>query len=285
MISPDRWRAGGDTFTWRGRSIFFRVAGAGAPLLLVHGFPTASWDWAPLWDRLAARRRLLALDMLGYGFSDKPRTRYTIAAQADLQEALLAREGVERYAILAHDYGDTVAQELLARQRAGTAAARIEKVCLLNGGLFPEAHRALLTQKLLASPLGPVVARLSSYRTFAASMRRIWGATPPAEEELRAMWSLVTAGGGLAVMPRLIGYLEERRRMRERWVGALVEAEVPLRFVDGLADPISGAHMAERYRALVPRPDVVELPGIGHYPQLEAPRAVGDAVEAFLDAA
>jgi pimeloyl-ACP methyl ester carboxylesterase len=79
-------------------------------------------------------------------------------------------------------------------------------------------------------------------------------------------------------MPELIGYIEERKKYRDRWVGALTSATVPLRFICGLRDPISGAHMAARYRELVPNPDVVELPTVGHYPQVEAPAPVEAAV-------
>lgn len=281
FVSPDDWRARGAYFDWRGERIFFRVDGTGEPLLLIHGFPTASWDWYALWPDLSARYRLLTLDMIGFGFSGKPRQfEYSISAQVDLFEAFLAREGVTSYRLLAHDYGLTVAQELLARQR--DAKAKISSACLLNGGLFPETHRALLTQRLLASPLGPLLAKVSSYRTFAATMRRIWGNRPPSDAELRGMWQLVTAHGGMAVMPKLIGYMAERRRHRARWVGALVGAALPIRLIDGLDDPISGAHMVARYRELVPRPDVVELAGVGHYPQLEAPEAVVAAVLEFF---
>jgi len=280
-MTPDAWRAQGDVFDWRGERIFFRAAGRGEPVVLIHGFPTASWDWAPLWPALTERYRVMALDMIGFGFSAKPRDfAYSIFAQADLFGALLAREQVTRYHLVAHDYGLTVAQELLARERDGVAAPRITSVCLLNGGAFPEAHRPLLTQRLLASPLGPLFARLSSYRAFARAIRGIWGSHPVPDVELGAMWQLVTAGEGLRVMPKLIGYLAERRRHRERWVGALVGATVPVRFIDGLVDPISGAHMVARYRELVPNPDVVELAGVGHYPQLEAP---GDVQRAVLD--
>lgn len=281
FVSPDDWRTRGAFFDWRGERIFFRVDGTGEPLLLIHGFPTASWDWYAVWPALSARYRLLTLDMIGFGFSGKPRQfEYSIATQVDLFEAFLAREGVTSYRLLAHDYGLTVAQELLARQR--DAKARISSACLLNGGLFPETHRALLTQRLLASPLGPLIAKVSSYRTFAATMRRIWGTRPPSDAELRGMWQLVTANGGMAVMPKLIGYMAERRRHRARWVGALVGAELPIRLIDGLDDPISGAHMVARYRELVPRPEVVELAGVGHYPQLEAPEAVVAAVLEFF---
>ena len=57
---------------------------------------------------------------------------------------------------------------------------------------------------------------------------------------------------------------------------------MPLRFVNGPEDPVSGRHMAERYRELVPNPDVVLLDGIGHYPQLEAPEHVLEAFLAFV---
>jgi len=278
MMSLDAWRASGDWFEWRGERIFCRTEGTGEPLLLVHGFPTASWDWAAIWPRLAARYRVLAIDMIGFGLSAKPRGfAYSIMAQADLFEAFLARERVTRYRVLAHDYGNSVAQELLARDRGAITAA-----CFLNGGLFPESHRPLPLQRLLASPLGPLVARFASYRTFAGSMQRIWGTRPLPEAELRTMWELASGNDGLAIMPKLLGYMAERRRHRARWVGAIVDAKIPCRLIDGLADPVSGAHLVARYRALVGPADVVELAGVGHYPQVEAPDAVADAVLSFF---
>jgi len=280
-VTPEQWRAKGDYFDWRGHRIFYRCEGTGEPLLLVHGFPTASWDWAPLWPALLERYRLLTLDMIGFGFSAKPKSfAYRITSQADIYEALLEREGVTRYRLFAHDYGVSVAQELLARQ--GDAKAKIDRVCLLNGGLFPEAHSPALVQKLLASPLGPLVARLSSYRVFSRTMRKIWGATPPTESDLRAMWQLVTESDGLAVTPGIIDYLRQRRENRPRWVGALVNATVPLRLINGVVDPIAGAKIVARYRELVPKPDVVELADVGHYPQVEAPdRVLAAALEFF----
>jgi pimeloyl-ACP methyl ester carboxylesterase len=276
-VTPDAWRDGGRFFDWRGHRMWCRVDGSGEPMLLVHGFPTASWDYAKIWNRVTARHRAYTLDLIGYGYSAKPRDfAYSILAQADLIEAFLAAEGVTRYRILAHDYGVTVAQELLARSL--DTGGNIASVCFLNGGLFPEMHRALPAQKLLASPLGPVMARLMRYPMFAASMKRIWGTHPLADAELRGMWQLVTANGGVHVMPQLISYMAERRLRRERWVGALTRARLPLRLINGLVDPVSGAHAARRYRELVPDPDVVELPGVGHYPQVEAPDAVADAV-------
>jgi pimeloyl-ACP methyl ester carboxylesterase len=57
--------------------------------------------------------------------------------------------------------------------------------------------------------------------------------------------------------------------------------KVPMRLINGSTDPVSGEHLAACYEALVPDPDVVRLPGIGHYPQVEAPEAVLEAFLAF----
>jgi pimeloyl-ACP methyl ester carboxylesterase len=285
----ERWHAAGRTFSFSGHDIFFRDGGgpvAAPVLLLLHGFPTSSFDWHPVWDALAARFRVVTADMLGFGFSAKPRAaRYSIFTQADLFEALAAHLGITSAHLLAHDYGDTVAQELLARNRdQASRRLRIESTCLLNGGLFPETHRALPIQKLLASPIGFLVARLMSERRFRKSFPRIFGPnTRPTADELAEYWAVISERNGQLLFPKLIGYMAERRQNRERWVGALREAAVPVRLIDGVVDPISGGHMVERYRELIPNPDVVELPGIGHYPLVEAPGEVLRAVMEFHD--
>ena len=285
MIPPADWRAAGRDFLFRGHRVFLRVDGpAGAPaLLLIHGFPTASWDWCKLWPDLARTHRLVAADMLGLGFSAKPRGhRYTVAEQADLFVAALSEAGVEGCAMLAHDLGDTVAQELIARAIDGRLPVKLRGVMLLNGGLFPETHRPVLLQKLLLSPLGPLIARLSSRAKLAASMTAIAGDVKPTPAELDAMWTLMSRDDGRLALPGLIRYMVERREQRERWVGALQRCPVPLTVINGSADPISGVHVIARLRELQVPAQVVELPGVGHYPHIEAPQAVLAAVRRAL---
>lgn len=282
------WRSAGKAFDYNGRSIFYREEGQGPALVCIHGFPTASWDWHLVWPELTQRFRVIALDMIGFGFSAKPRAyTYSILDQASIHEALLRELGVDFIHILAHDYGDTVAQELLARyedrRQASTAGIKLESVCFLNGGLFPESHRARLIQKLLLTPLGPLLSRLSSERRFRRSFAAVFGPnTRPSDDELKAAWSLVAHNDGWKIAHQLIRYIPERRQQRERWVGALQRTKLPLRFINGPADPVSGAHMAARYRELVPNPDVVELNGIGHYPQIEDPAGVLHAFFEFV---
>lgn len=271
----------------RGHAIFYRVIGEGEPLLAIHGFPSASWDWHAVLPELTKRFRVIAPDMLGYGWSDKPRGfRYSILDQADRLEALLAALAIDRVHLLAHDYGDTVAQELLARHgdRGGEGLA-IASCVLLNGGIFPETHHARPIQKLLLTPVGPLVARLTSRRAFAASLHRVFGPhTPPSAAFVDELWTLLRHDDGQLAIPLLIHYIRERREHRPRWVGALQRTKVPLTVIDGTADPVSGSDMLARWRELIPHAPVVELPGIGHYPQIEDPAGVLRAFFAFHDA-
>ncbi|MBN2993274.1 alpha/beta hydrolase [Pseudomonas cedrina subsp. fulgida] len=266
------WRKRSQTFDFQGRTIRYWVAGQGEPLLLIHGFPTASWDWHYLWQPLAQRNLVIACDMLGFGDSAKPLDHgYCLLEQADLQQALLAHLRIEQAVhVLAHDYGDSVAQELLARHYEGRF--HMASCVFLNGGLFPETHRSTLVQKLLLSPLGWMVGRAFGRNALANSFNQIFGPnTRPSESALDDFWSLIECHEGTRILHKLIGYLPQRRRLRERWVAAMQQGHVPLRVIDGEIDPISGAHMVERYHQLVRHADTVLLANIGHYPQIEAP--------------
>jgi pimeloyl-ACP methyl ester carboxylesterase len=287
VLSLANWYDQGHWFEYRGHRIWYRdSATAGDWLVLVHGFPTASWDWHRIWQPLSEHFRLLTFDMIGFGWSDKPHPYdYSLFDQADLSEAITRHLGIEQAHLLAHDYGDTVAQELLARLIDGETTLDWLDCCLLNGGIIPGSHRPNRTQRLLASPLGPLVGKLLNRGSFDRAFAGIFGAhTRPNEEELAACWQLVTHNHGKRIAHRLIRYMAQRDRHRDRWVGALQNCPVPLRHINGLDDPISGAHVAAVFRDLVADPDVIELPGIGHYPQLEAPHAVASATLEFFRA-
>ena len=163
-MTLDAWKKKGQYFNYNTHQIFNIDEGSGEVILLIHGFPTASWDWHQIWNQLTTQYRVLALDMIGFGFSDKPRKYlYSIFDQADLIEQFLETKQIRKLSILSHDYGDTVAQELLARFQKRYAnnekGLDIKSICFLNGGLFPETHQPLLIQNLLMSPIGSVIAK------------------------------------------------------------------------------------------------------------------------------
>ena len=292
-MTLEEWRAAGRHFRYRGHEIFYQEGGQGPVLLCLHGFPTGSWDWHLIWPALTARFRVIAPDMIGFGFSAKPvGYGYCIHDQADLVEALMAHAGVTSAHLLACDYGDTVAQELLARvaeRRArGGQGLVIESACLLNGGLFPEAHHVRRIQRLLSGRFGWLFARMMSRGAIARAVAATAGpVNPPSRRDVDAFWRLVRHNRGTRVLHKLARYVKERRQHRDRWVAAIVDPSAeapPIRLVSGYADPASGRHMAARYRQLARAADVVSLDGVGHYPHLEDTVAVIDALFAFHDA-
>lgn len=277
----NNWKNSGKFFTYKNKhQIFYQESGAGETLLLLHGFPTASWDWNKIWNALVKKYHLIAPDFIGFGFSDKPKKyAYSIMDQADLIEDFLKKKKIQRAHILAHDYGDTVLQEILARfidrKNAGKNGFEIQSVVLLNGGLFPETHHAILIQKLLISPIGGLLVHFLNRKTLKKSFDNIFGKeTQATEKEIDEFYSLLNHKKGRIIFHKLIRYMSDRKKHRERWVAALQDSPIPILLLNGAADPISGKHMTERYRELIPNPVIVLLEKIGHYPQTEAPEEV-----------
>ena len=286
------WRSRGEYQSLLGHQIFCMDSGANQSfnsrsptVLLLHGFPTSSWDWLTIWEGLRKNYRVIALDMLGFGFSDKPNNHnYSIHGQADIVEALVTAKGLENFHVLAHDYGDTVAQELLARQLEGTGAGEWLSCCFLNGGLFPETHRALFIQKILLSPIGGLLNYFNGYARFCSSFSSIFGNdSKPSEHQLNEFWWLINYNNGKHIFHNLITYMRDRMHHRERWVSVLQKSSIPLALINGSADPVSGIHMVCRYKELYCRLDYcVELSKIGHYPHIEAPQDVLTHYQKFI---
>jgi pimeloyl-ACP methyl ester carboxylesterase len=285
-LSYERWLGGGRVVPvdLRGtkRNIFVRQSGAGdRAILFLHGFPTSSWDWSKVAPVLEPHFRLYFFDFLGFGASDKPQThRYDLCEQADLADAVAAHFGVERARLVAHDIGSSVAQELLARRAEAKLSFALEDVTLLNGGIYPDLHRPVLTQKLLRSPLGPLIARATNEKRMSAVLASVFAAEHrPKPEELAQHWQSIARNGGNRIGHRLIRYIEDRRANERRWVGALETTDLPLRFVWGMRDPVSGAHVMARLRERFGgRAELIALEDAGHYPQLEVPERVASAI-------
>ena len=249
------------------------------PLLLLHGFPTSSFDFTAVLDPLRNRRRLLLLDGLGYGLSAKPDLPYTLALQADVVAAFVDQLGISRLSLLTHDVGDTVGGELLARRAEGAWAVEIVRRVLTNGSIYiGQAHLTDGQQFLLSLPDEklPADAPLTA-ATLTRSLRETFSphvALPPEgspEDPLPATVEQIMRGEGHLLLPRLIRYIEERRRNEARFTGAIESDPSPLHVVWGMDDPIAVTSMVDTLRAARPDATVDLLDGVGHYPMVEAP--------------
>lgn len=297
-----RWEAMGTYVDVAGHRIFTVDAGASPegtedsePLVIVHGFPTSSFDFAGLVDSLAAERRVVLVDLLGFGLSDKPDVRYTMALQADVVAGVVAALGLTRFALLTHDMGDTVGGELLARNLDGSWPVDITRRVITNGSIYIEMANLTAGQLMLLDlpdaraheGPGPELMDASLRATLAPANQRPSPDTPTGTPiGMRAHAELVCHLGGDALLPRTIRYIEERRENERRFTGAIEAHPSPLHVIWGPEDPIAVAAMADRLVAA--RADsgaattLTWVVGAGHYPQIEDPDAFTAAVRSAL---
>jgi pimeloyl-ACP methyl ester carboxylesterase len=285
----DAWAARGRVHDVGGHQLFAvdvpAVDEQAEPVVVLHGFPTSSYDWHHVIDGLAGRRRVVALDFLGFGLSAKPDRHYSIELQCDLTEVLLEQLGVDRFALVTHDMGDSVGGELLARQIDGRTELVATRRVLTNGSIYLDLAQLTAGQQYLLSlpderawpPLGEAaeVLRASLAATCAPAM------VPP-DAELDAHVELILREEGQALLPRLIRYIEDRRAREARYTGAIEDHPSALTIVWGDQDPIAVVAMAHRLAERRPDATLRILDGVGHYPMLEAPQRFGEAVLAGL---
>jgi pimeloyl-ACP methyl ester carboxylesterase len=274
------WIAENDTLvSRRGHRIAFRRRGVGPTLLLLHGFPTWSYDYAEVASDLARDHDVITLDFLGYGASEKPNPyEYSVAESADIVEDLTAQLDVKSVRLVTHDYGGIVGQELVDRAIRGQLSFAIDSLIMLNSGIVYSAYRPTRLQKLL---IQPVIGRLLAGRVSAARLRSALDAirgTPLTDTEFDDLWLGLSRDNGHKLSHLLIKYNAERAIHHRRWETALANWTGPLHLVWGLDDPVSGRHVLEQATKVLPHAAVTELAGVGHYPQSEAPQALIAAV-------
>jgi pimeloyl-ACP methyl ester carboxylesterase len=274
------WIAENDTLiSRRGHRIAYRRRGTGPTVLLLHGFPTWSYDYAEMASDLAADHDVITMDFLGYGASAKPSSyTYSVAESADTVEDLVAHLGLTSVRLVVHDYGGIVGQEVLDRANRGRLPFAVDDVTMLNCGIVYSAYRPTRMQKLL---ILPVVGKLIAGRVSAARVRSALDAirgTPLGDNEFDDLWLGMSKDDGHKLSHLLIKYNAERAIHHQRWESALASWSRPLHLVWGLADPVSGSHVLEQAVKVLPRAVVTKLPGVGHYPSSEAPQAVAAAV-------
>jgi pimeloyl-ACP methyl ester carboxylesterase len=285
----EAWQALGTHETVRNERVFVVDAPAfgaasGPPLLVVHGFPTSSIDFAEALPALRSNRRVLLLDLPGFGLSDKADRPYSLFDQAGVVEEVAAGHGLDEADLLTHDMGDSVGGELLARSLEGRLGFGIRRRVLTNGSIYLGLAHLTDGQQLLASLpdelMAPELAPTRDALVSALLATMAPGTT--ATDGLTAAAELVVREDGNRLLPRLIRYLAERREHEDRWTGAIESHPSPLTVVWGDLDPIAVWAMTDRL--LERRPDATRtrLGGVGHFPMLEAAPAYAPAVLAGL---
>lgn len=281
----EAWRRSGTVEQVGGHRIFVRERDGDAelpPVLLLHGYPSSSYDWRDAFE-LIEGHRLLTFDFLGFGLSDKPRdVRYSLRIQADIAEEVARRFAGEPIVMVSHDMGSSVATELLARDIDGVLSFELKSALLFNASMVREQASLLLGQKLLLSPIGPLFARLTTESAFRRSFASIFSPEHPlTRAEAEDQWSLLRYNGGHRILDKLIYYNHERVTppTSTRWHDALQDWPGHLELAWAELDPVCTESVLQAVLTLRPDTPLTRLPGLGHYPQLEDPKRAYETIQ------
>jgi pimeloyl-ACP methyl ester carboxylesterase len=278
------WERSGSYLPIDGRQIFTIQRGddqaePSETLLLLHGFPESSFSFHKVISALATRfERVIAIDFLGFGLSDKPRKHpYSLMEQTDILLDIWQNLGVRGGHLLAHDMGDSVATEIVARMAEGRlyhGFTGLQSLTFTNGNMVMEHAKLRLTQVMLQKPfLGPLMGRLTNFRIFRQQVQSASGGKGLPERDIELMWNNIKHKNGTRISHRLIRYLDERRQhQNNRWLPALGETKIPVHICWGRADSVAPEAVARfLYEEICPNATLSWLEDVGHFCQQEAP--------------
>ena len=244
-------------------------------MVILHGYPTSSFDYYKIVPEISKHYRVIIHDHLGFGFSDKPENLdYSLIKQADIALELWRQLDLKNIHLVAHDYGTSVATEIIARYNANELDIKIEKLILTNGSVHIELSQLRTIQKLLKHKfLGKYVAKLTNFPIFRKNMKNIYfDSSKVTDNELKEMWKLIELNGGRKIIHKLTQYINERYTYWDRWIGALKETQIPTKIIWGKNDPIAVPAIAELLAKEIPNNTLYWLENTGHFVMLENPK-------------
>ncbi len=244
-------------------------------LVILHGYPTSSFDYYKVLPELSKKYRVIIHDHLGFGFSDKPlEYSYSLIEQADVALQLWAKLGLTKITVLAHDYGTSIATEILARHNKQQIYLQIDSLILCNGSMHIEFSKLRTIQKLLKNKLtGKWVAKLTNYTIFKKNLRNVFfDKTKISNTELQEIWSQLEHHNGREVIHYLSNYINERYYFWYRWIGALKETQITTKIIWAKNDPVAVSKIAEVLATEIPNNELFWIENCGHFPMMEKPK-------------
>ena len=244
-------------------------------MVILHGYPTSSLDYYKIVPEISKHYRVIIHDHLGFGFSDKPKDiNYSLVKQADIALDLWRQLDLKNIHLVAHDYGTSVATEIIARYNANELDIKIEQLILTNGSIHIELSQLRTIQKLLKHKfLGKYVAKLTNFPIFRKNIKNIYfDSYKVTDNELKEMWKLIELNGGRKIIHKLTQYINERYTYWDRWIGALKETQIPTKIIWAKNDPIAVPAIAELLAKEIPNNKLYWLENTGHFLMLENPK-------------
>ncbi len=262
--------------------LYYSDTGTGSPVLLIHGFGSSTYTWKNILPSLARNHRVIAVDMKGFGQSDKPYDEhYSAFDQAELMAELIEAEDLRDLTIVGHSFGGGVALAL-ALQADGRLKGRISKLVLIDTIAYPQ--KVPIFFKLLAVPgLSHLSVRMvpASMQVSVALKLAYYDESKITDETLEAYTApLKTAAGKHAVIHSARQIVPPDLEEISSRYGTI---QLPTLIMWCDHDKIVPMDIGLKLRRTIPNSDFQLVKSCGHIPQEEQPEQTLQILEPFLD--
>jgi pimeloyl-ACP methyl ester carboxylesterase len=293
-----QWRSEGTVKDINGHQIFVHATGPvsddGHGVLIVHGYPGSSWDWQAVTARIGDKARVVSIVMPGFGLCEKPmdgtyQGNYSLMSAADIFEGVAKEEGLTSVVLVAHDMGQTVGLELMARQEENRLSFKIRHAILLDGSTLVDMISFLPAQAKMLEQPDVADSEDWDYDEFCAGFftstyPEAYLATDDFANAEACQGNQVFYNHGSRVMTQIMRYIKERKEELGRWERTFFTFQsAPMTLLWGVEDPVALIAMADRVKNERPYTDYRRLEGVGHWPSIEAPDYVADRIIDRLD--
>ncbi len=294
-VDAQAWCESGSYFSWQSTlplnvtfealNIFHVCEGNpnNPKILMIHGYPTSSFDFALLFERLRDDHYVCALDTPGYGFSDKPLNgfKYSIFDDVKLIDYYI-RDIIEfdNFTLLTHNKGNSVGLALLqAYQAYDELPYTINHHVITNGNIYLTVEQLPEGQQTLLNPVaGAIASRRITGEQFATGLSNFFS-VPLSEDKIKAYASILNYRDGTLVQHEIIKYLNERDEHGNDWLQTLANSDVLTTVIWGEQDTVIPVTVPDDVWAnfLADRPAPASywrVPCAHHYLQVDQPDLV-----------
>lgn len=261
----------------RGKVAFTDNNGTGLPVIFMHGLPTSKELWIPVLAKLPAEWRLITFDLLDYGESEKIARATNHKERADTLDELRAHLGLEKFALVAHDLGSSVAVDYM-----GKYAVHVDKLVLMSPPVYPDFVEPFIVKLVRLPRLGEALVTVIKPLLFRIGMAQGMvhkdNLTP---EVLKAISGGFSSTDGSAALLRALRWGRPFHMFAD-YPAIIASIRVPTFVVQGRRDPYIPESQVTRLRDTIPGCKLVFIEDGAHFLPLDTPQQVAREIKAFL---
>ena len=254
-------------------------------ILFLHDFGTNSFSFYKQLEALRDQYRVIIPDLIGFGFSDKPRNYYfSILDQAQMIIKLLECLEVTNLSVVSQGYGTSILCEILAKMQCiewRKINISIFDITLLNGSLSIELAKSKSSEDIINDDINAKFNQIAySYQIFQKNFKMVLNQpTIVTNEEIEVFWDLMSINRGQRYLQFVDYSILERKQFANRWINALRKADTKIQLLWGDNDKLSHKFFANKLHDLIEDSELHMIENCGHFPSLEAPEVISNLIK------